>query len=113
MNGVVGEMYKRFETAKERVVATQGPKERQKSWDMLHAGRLKEFSKMESQGVMEPALWSDMPAERRRNGRVLRSLAQCHQKGDKSNVVTQWKARPPHSFAPANHKCGNVLRCAP
>ena len=93
MNGVVGEIYKRFEKAKEHVVTMQDPKERQKSWDMLHAGRLKEFSKMESQGVMEPASWSDTPAEHRRNRRVLRSLAQCHQKGDKSNVVTQWKAR--------------------
>ena len=23
------------------------------------------------------------------------------------------RGRPPHLFAPANHKCGNMLRCAP
>ena len=90
---VIGEIYKNWDKAKEYVVSIDDPTERAKSWEMLMAGRLKEFNKMEEKGVMESVLHTDIPIEHRQNKWVLRSLRQYHQKGDEDNNVSEWKAR--------------------
>jgi hypothetical protein len=90
---VIGEVYKNWEKAKQHVISIENPAERQKSWDMLMKGHLKEYNKMERQNVMEPVMWGQIPKEHRDNGWVLRSLMQYHQKGDENNQVSEWKSR--------------------